>query len=64
MPSILMVTLFYKALLLQGEILSWSPLGLKGFKACLGVSPLRKSWTLFIQISAWEVVAYEGRGRT
>ena len=30
---ILMTTLFYKALILQGEIWYWSPLGLKGLKA-------------------------------
>ena len=29
---ILMTTLFYKALILQGEIWCWSPLGLKGLK--------------------------------
>ena len=30
MPVILMTTLFYKALILQGEIWCWSLLGLKG----------------------------------
>ena len=30
MSMILMTTLFYKALILQGEIWSWSLLGLKG----------------------------------
>ena len=30
MFAILMTTLFYKALILQGEIWSWSLLGLKG----------------------------------
>ena len=32
MFTILMTTLFYKALILQGEIWSWSLLGLKGLK--------------------------------
>ena len=33
MSVILMTTLFYKALILQGEIWCWSLLGLKGLKA-------------------------------
>ena len=33
MPVILMTTLFYKALILQGEIWCWSLLGLKGLRA-------------------------------
>ena len=32
MSVILMTTLFYKALILQGEIWCWSLLGLKGIK--------------------------------
>ena len=32
MSVILMTALFYKALILQGEIWGWSLLGLKGFK--------------------------------
>ena len=32
MSVILMITLFYKALILQGEIWCWSLLGLKGLK--------------------------------
>ena len=32
MSVILMTTLFYKALILQGEIWRWSLLGLKGLK--------------------------------
>ena len=33
MSVILITTLFYKALILQGEIWCWSPLGLKGLKS-------------------------------
>ena len=35
MSSILMTTVFYKAVILQGEIWHWSLLGLKGLKLAI-----------------------------
>ena len=57
MSLILMTTPFYKALILQGEILCWSLLGLKGFKQ---IDDLPWKFTLhglFCRIS-WAVVLY------
>ena len=42
MSVILMTTLFYKALILQGEIWCWSVLGIKGLRAVVNErSPLQ-----------------------
>ena len=47
MPVILMTTLFYKALILQGEIWCWSLLGLKGLNLWPWVTLIKSSsnWT-------------------
>ena len=46
MSVILMTTLFYKALLLQGEIWCWSLLGIKGLK----IWPESKGMTLNLPV--------------
>ena len=43
---ILMTTLFYKALILQGEIWCWSLLGLKGLKNSVGYGSESQTLTL------------------
>ena len=48
MSVILMTTLFYEALIVQGEIWCWSLLGLKGLKA-LGLYIFVRGLTAYIR---------------
>ena len=48
MSLILMTTLFYKAVILQGEIWRWSLLGLKGLK-CDALDRVVRSWVKITQ---------------
>ena len=48
MSLILMNTLFYKAVILQGEIWLWSLLGLKGLRSCRRKSPRNRPSCSFL----------------
>ena len=50
MSLILMTTLFYKALILQGEIWCWSLLGLKGLKWSYKIASPAIACTLHLQV--------------
>ena len=55
MSVILMTTLFYKALILQGEIWCWSILGVKGLIAYHRIAGISAKLMLVVQISSIEI---------